>query len=131
MSNKPNNKPAAKAPANAAKTPATKPATTAPVNDKPAIEYNIGDEISYASPQGMLYGTVVKLVKDPASPAIEVEFEDGRKEVKKVRDRALRLLRRATGKSEIEEQRGNRGRTLRDEDVESVRRSEQRRGSRH
>jgi hypothetical protein len=101
-----------------------------PQSHKPTIqEYRVGDEISYASPQGMFYGTVIKIINDPSSPAIEIEFEDGRKETKKVRDRAMRLLRRASGKSELEEQRGGRPK-LRDYDIEEVRRSDQRRGSR-
>jgi hypothetical protein len=130
MNNKPGNKPPAGKPAGK---PATKPATKpeAKPQDKPAgTEYQVGDEISYASAQGMLYGTVIKIIKDPSSPAVEVQFEDGRKEIKKSRDRAMRLLRRATGKSELDEQRGER-KKLKDYDIEEVRRSEQRRGSRH
>lgn len=115
---------------NKPKPPAGKPAP-AQTSDKPAgPEYNIGDEISYAGAQGMMYGTVIKIIKDPSSPAVEIEFEDGRKEIKKVRDRAMRLLRRASGRSEAEEQRGQRSK-LRDYDIEEVRRSDQRRGSRH
>src|SRR5688572_2099058 len=110
MSNKPGNKPPAgkPQPGATAKSPASKTPAPAATNTKPAgPDYAVGDEISFASPQGMLYGTVVKIIKDPTSPAIEVEFEDGHKEVKKVRDRALRLLKRASGRSEIEEQRGD------------------------
>ncbi|MEW6730494.1 MAG: hypothetical protein AB1489_04055 [Acidobacteriota bacterium] len=118
MSNKSGNKPSAGKPVT--KSPASKPAGT---------DYNVGDEISYATAHGMDYGTIVKVINDPSAPAVEVQFEDGRKEVKKTRDRAMRLLRRATGKSELEEQRGDRGR-LRDYDIEEVRRSEQRRGGR-
>src|SRR5438045_6708542 len=90
--------PAKPAPAKPGTKPAAKPESAA----QPTYhEYLVGDEISFASPQGMIYGTVVKIIKDPSSPAIEIEFEDGRKEVKKTRDRALRLLRRASGKSEL------------------------------
>jgi hypothetical protein len=59
------------------------------------------------------------------SSAVEIEFEDGRKEVKKVRDRALSLLRRASGMSEEEERHKDRER-LHDFEVERIRRSEQR-----
>ena len=55
----------------------------------------------------------------------EIEFEDGRKEIKKVRDRSLSLLRRATGQSEEEERHKDRER-LHDPDIERIRRSEQR-----
>lgn len=105
-----------------------KPTTSAP---PPINDYRIGDEISFAGGQGMLYGTVTKVIQDPASPAIEIEFEDGHKETKKIRDRALRLLRRASGKSEMDESRRRDNKQIRDYDVEAVRLSEQRRGSRH
>jgi hypothetical protein len=59
------------------------------------------------------------------SSAVEIEFEDGRKEVKKVRDRALSLLRRASGVSEEEERHKDRER-LHDPEIERIRRSEQR-----
>lgn len=95
-----------------------------------SFEYRIGDEISFAAPQGMFYGRVVKLVADPTSPAVEIEFEDGRKEIKKVKDRSLHLLRRAGGKSEADEKYGTRAKT-KDYDIDEVRRSEQKRGSRH
>src|SRR5262249_5430598 len=95
--------------------PAAKPQTDTASAPK-SMEYQIGDEISYASAQGMLYGTVIKIIKDPSSPAIEIEFEDGRKEIKKVRDRAMRLLKRASGRSELEEKRGDR-KQLRDHDI--------------
>ncbi|MBL8151222.1 MAG: hypothetical protein JNN15_14960 [Blastocatellia bacterium] len=104
------------------KTGASKPET--------ARGYQVGDEISFASAQGMMYGTVIKLINDPSSPAVEIEFEDGRKEIKKVKDRALHLVRRATGRSEIDEMRGKR-KWSRDQDIEDVRRSDQRRGGRH
>ncbi len=77
-------------------------------------------------PSGMLYGTVVRVLGEGDTSAVEVEFEDGRKEIKKVRDRALSLLRRASGKSEEEERHSDRDR-LRDYDIERIRRSDQRR----
>jgi hypothetical protein len=61
---------------------------------------------------------------------VEIEFEDGRREVKKIKDRALRILRRASGKSEMDEKRGP-GNKLRDYDIDEVRRGDIRRGSRH
>ena len=88
------------------------------------FEYRQGDEVSYALPSSMLYGTVIRVIREGDSSAVEIEFEDGRKEIKKVRDRSLRLLRRASGKSELEERHSDRQR-LRDPDVERVRRSEQ------
>ncbi|MCI0485613.1 MAG: hypothetical protein L0229_03330 [Blastocatellia bacterium] len=88
------------------------------------FEYRPGDEVSYAQPSGMLYGTVIRVIKEGDSSAVEIEFEDGRKEIKKVRDRSLRILRRSSGKSELEERHSDRQR-LRDPDVERIRRSEQ------
>ncbi len=92
--------------------------------------YQVGDEVSYAAPNGMVYGTVRRIINDPSSPAVEIEFEDGKREIKKVRDRALHLVRRSTGKSEMDERRRDPIRQ-RDLDIEEVRRSDQRRGSRH
>ena len=88
-----------------------------------------GDEVSFAVPAGVLYGTVSRLLGEGDSAAVEIEFEDGRKEIKKVRDKALSLLRRASGASEEEERHSDRGR-LTDPDIERVRRGEQRRGHR-
>ncbi len=76
-------------------------------------------------PSGMLYGTITRLLGADEAAAVEIEFEDGRKEIKKVRDRALNLLRRATGTSEEEERHKDRER-LRDPDIERIRRGEQR-----
>ena len=87
--------------------------------------YKMGDEVSYAMPGGMLYGTITKVLGADDSAAVEVEFEDGRKEIKKVRDRALSLLRRASGLSEEEERHSDRER-LRDNEIQQVIRSEQR-----
>jgi hypothetical protein len=89
------------------------------------LKYNPDDEVSYAAPSGMLYGTVTRVLGEGESAAIEIEFEDGRKEIKKVRDRALRLLRRASGASEEEERHQDRAR-LRDPDIARVIRQEQR-----
>ncbi len=127
MNNKNNPKQPNKAQALSNKTPNN---SNAPTQQQPTFEYRIGDEISFAAPQGMFYGTVVKLITDPSSPAVEIEFEDGKKEVKKIRDRSLRILRRAGGKSEADEKYGSRAKT-RDYDIDEVRRSEQKRGSRH
>jgi hypothetical protein len=76
-------------------------------------------------PSGVLYGTVTRVIGQGDSSAVEIEFEDGRKEIKKTRDRALSLLRRATGKSEEEERHSDRER-LRDPEIDRLFRSEQR-----
>jgi hypothetical protein len=95
--------------------------------NKPHVtNYKTGDEVSFAMPSGMLYGTVTRLLGAGESAAIEIEFEGGRKEIKKVKDRALNLLRRASGLSEEEERHPARER-LRDLDIERIRRSDQRR----
>ena len=96
------------------------------MNKAHRTDFKKGDEVSYAMPSGMHYGTVTRLLGDGESAAIEIEFEDGRKEIKKARDRALSLLRRATGLSEEEERHADRDR-LRDPDVQRVYRSEQKR----
>jgi hypothetical protein len=95
------------------------------MNKPRVIDYQVGDEISYAQPSGMLYGEVKRVIGAGESGAIEIEFEDGRKEIKKVKDHSLRLLRRASGKSEAEESASERSK-LRDYDIEAVRRSDQR-----
>ena len=38
--------------------------------------YRLGDEISYAMPGGMLYGTVTRVIGAGDDAAVEVEFED-------------------------------------------------------
>lgn len=92
--------------------------------NKPArLDYKVGDEIAFAMPSGMLYGTVLRVLGDGDSRAIEIEFEDGRREIKKARDRALSLLRRASGASEAEEMHKGASK-LKDWDVERVRRSD-------
>lgn len=78
-------------------------------------EYKVGDEVSYALATGLRYGTVVRVLGD----AVEVEFEDGKRETKKVRDSRLRLLWRPRGEED-------RPRPY-SRDVEDVRRSETRR----
>ena len=87
-------------------------------------DFKTGDEISYAMPAGMLYGTISRVLGAGDSAAVEIEFEDGRKEIKKVRDRALSLLRRASGASEEEERHADRDR-LRDTEIQRIYRSEQ------
>ena len=95
------------------------------MNKARLTSYRQGDEVSYAMPSGMLYGTVIRVIGEGESSAIEIEFEDGRKEIKKIKDRALSLLRRASGVSEEEERHSGRTR-LHDPEVERIRRSEQR-----
>jgi hypothetical protein len=84
--------------------------------------YKIGDEVSYVFGSGIAYGDVVRILEGGA--AVEIQFEDGRREIKKTRDGALRLLRRASGTSEIEEERSDRNR-VRDYEIDAVRRSDQ------
>ncbi len=86
-------------------------------NKKPTTNYQVGDEISYAMGSGMHYGEVVRLLE--GGQAIEILFEDGRREVKKARDGAVRLLRRASGDSELDEQNRHRGRGW-DEEIREV-----------
>ena len=95
------------------------------MNKAHPVTFRPGDEISYAMPSGVLYGTITRVLGSDDSSAVEIEFEDGRKEVKKVRDRALSLLRRASGISEEEERHKGRDR-LQDPEIERIRRSEQR-----
>ena len=95
------------------------------MNKARVTDFRAGDELSYAAPSGMMYGTVTRVLGTGESAAIEIEWEDGRKEIKPVKDRALALLRRASGASELEEKHATR-RRLSDPDIESVRRSDQR-----
>jgi hypothetical protein len=95
------------------------------MNKTHSVTFKPGDEVSYAMPSGMLYGSVTRVLGTGDSSAVEIEFEDGRKEVKKVRDKALSLLRRASGMSEEEERHRDRDR-LHDPEIERIRRSEQR-----
>jgi hypothetical protein len=95
------------------------------MNKARVINFHVGDEISYAGGSGMMYGEVTRVLGSGESAAIEIQWEDGRKEIKPVKDRALALLRRAGGASEVEEKYADR-RRLSDRDIESVRRSDQR-----
>ena len=88
--------------------------------------FGIGDEVSYAVGKGMKYGQVVRLLGGGGGDAVEVEFEDGRREVKRTQDRSLRLLRRASGKSETDERHADRS-PSRDREIDEVRRSDIRR----
>lgn len=85
------------------------------------IRYGIGDEISYAIGSGMIYGEVTRLLE--GGEAVEIQFEDGRREIKKARDRALRLLRRVSGASELDEKHADRTRSS-DREIDEVRRSD-------
>jgi hypothetical protein len=88
------------------------------------INFGVGDEISYAFGSGIAYGEITRLLEGGA--AVEILFEDGRREMKKSRDGALRLIRRASGASELEESRSDRGR-LRDNEIGEVFRRDQKR----
>ena len=90
------------------------------------IAFGVGDEVAYALGRGMRYGTVVRIIGAGDQAPIEIEFEDGGREVHRMRDRALSLLRRATGVSARDEETADR-KKLRDFDVDAVRRSDQRR----
>ena len=93
-------------------------------NKSKIINYGAGDEVSYAFGNGIAYGEVLRVLE--GGQAIEIQFEDGRREIKKTRDGALRLLRRASGASELEEHNRERGRS-RDRDIDEVMRSDVRR----
>ena len=86
-------------------------------------DFKKGDEVSYSMPAGVHYGSVIRVLGTDESAAVEIEFEDGRKEIKRVNDRALSLLRRASGISEEEERHADRD-PLRDMDIQRVYRSE-------
>jgi exosome complex RNA-binding protein Csl4 len=88
------------------------------------VNFSVGDEVSYAFGSGIVYGEIARLLEGGA--AVEIQFEDGRREIKKSRDGALRLLRRASGASELEEQRSDRNR-LRDNEIGDVFRSDKNR----
>ena len=91
-------------------------------NKSRMANYGVGDEISYVFGSGIVYGEVTRLLEGGA--AIEIMFEDGRREIKKSRDGALRLVRRASGASEVEESRSDRS-SARDSEIDEVRRSDQ------
>ncbi|HEY6333870.1 MAG TPA: hypothetical protein VI756_31425, partial [Blastocatellia bacterium] len=83
------------------------------------VKFQTGDEVSYSVASGVAYGTVLRVLGDGDTAAVEIEFENGRKEIKRVKDRALSLLRRASGASEVQEHRTGAGaERLRDFDVE-------------
>lgn len=86
---------------------------------KPRLEFQVGDEVMYALASSVRYGTVVRVIGAGNTQMVEVEFEDGKRELKKANDRSLRLLRRKA----VEEARPH----IRDREVEEVRRSETRR----
>ena len=88
--------------------------------------FGMGDEVSFAVGSGMNYGEVVRILHN--GEAIEILFEDGRREIKRSRDRALRLLRRASGRSEVDERHADRT-ASRDQEIDEVRRSDVRRRS--
>ena len=90
-------------------------------NKAAQTRYNVGDEVSFARGSGMAYGEVSRLLEGGA--AVEILFEDGHREVKKANDRGVRLLRRATGASELDERHADRH-FSRDREIDEVRRSD-------
>lgn len=48
------------------------------------FEYRIGDEVSFAAGHGMQYGEVVRIITPGPDGAIEIQWEDGRRETKPV-----------------------------------------------
>lgn len=88
--------------------------------------FGVGDEVSYAFGSGMAYGQITRMLDN--GQAVEIQFEDGRREVKRSRDRSLRLLRRSSGKSEVDESHADRT-AARDREIDEVRRSDVRRRS--
>jgi hypothetical protein len=93
---------------------------------RPAPHFGVGDDVAYAMGRGLRYGRVVRVIGADEQAAVEIEFEDGGREVHKARDRALSLLRRASGASAKQEETESRKR-LSDPDIEAARRSDQRR----
>jgi hypothetical protein len=73
----------------------------------------------YASATSIRYGTIVRLLGAGDTQMLEIEFEDGRKEMKKPRDRSLRLLKKRRYEPDRVE--------IHDREAEEVRRSEVRR----
>jgi hypothetical protein len=90
--------------------------------------FGVGDEVAYALGRGMRYGLVTRILGAGDTATVEIEFEDGGREVHKMRDRALSLLRRASGASARDEELKDR-RKVSDPEIERARRSEQRRRS--
>lgn len=97
------------------------------MNKPRTTNFKPGDEVSYSLASGVLYGTITRVLGTGETSSVEIEFEDGRKEMKKASDRALNLLRRASGQSEVDEQRRDR-KQVRDPEIERLFRSEQRKG---
>jgi hypothetical protein len=95
-------------------------------DQKAAPKFGVGDEVAYALGRGMRYGQVVRILGAGDTAQIEIEFEDGAREVHKMKDRALSLLRRASGASARDEETQDR-RKVSDPDIERARRSDQRR----
>ena len=93
-------------------------------NKAKTVTFGVGDEISYAFGNGLAYGEVLRVLE--GGQALEIQFEDGRREIKKARDGALRLLRRSSGASELDEAHRDRERT-RDTDISEVMRGDIRR----
>ena len=94
---------------------------------RPAPTFGVGDEIAYALASGVRYGHVVRVIGAGDQASIDVEFEDGGREVHRVKDRALSLLRRVSGESAMQEEMRDRKR-LHDPDVDAARKSDIRRG---
>ena len=90
--------------------------------------FSAGDDIAYAMGKGMRYGSVVRVIGTGEQAAVEIQFEDGGKEIHRVKDRALSLLRRATGVSERDEELGDRQKA-KDFGIKEVMKSDIRRGS--
>jgi hypothetical protein len=90
------------------------------------VTFGVGDEVAYALGRGMRYGTVLRMIGTGDQASLEIEFEDGGREVHRMRDRALSLVRRASGASARDEETADRQK-LRDFDVNEVRKSDQRR----
>lgn len=95
-------------------------------NEQSATRFGVGDEVAYALGRGMRYGTIVRVLGTGDATSVEIEFEDGAREVHKMRDRALSLLRRASGQSARDEELTDR-RKVSDPEIERARRSDQRR----
>jgi len=88
-----------------------------------------GDDIAYAMGKGMRYGSVIRVIGTGDQAAVEIQFEDGGKEIHRVKDRALSLLRRASGLSERDEELGDR-KKAQDFGIKEVMKSDIRRGHR-
>jgi hypothetical protein len=74
----------------------------------------------------MRYGQVVRVIGSGDTASVEIDFEDGAREVHKMKDRALSLVRRASGQSERDEETKDR-RRVSDPEIERARRADQKR----